>query len=60
MRWFQSKPAPEPANDLAATLPDRLKVLERETDEERLGFRGTPLNRAGDLCMQAKQSERAL
>jgi hypothetical protein len=60
MRWFQSKTVPEPANDPLATLPDRLKVLEREADEARLGFRGTPLNRAGDLCMQAKQTDRAL
>jgi hypothetical protein len=61
MRWFQSKPAPEPANnDPAASLPERLRVLEREADQARLGFRGTPLNRAGDLCMQAKQTDRAL
>jgi hypothetical protein len=61
MRWFQSKPATaEASTDLTATLPDRLKVLEREADEARLGFRGTPLNRAGDLCMQAKQTDRAL
>lgn len=61
MRWFQSKPAPQSTNnDVAATLPERLKVLEREADEARLGFRGTPLNRAGDLCMQAKETGRAL
>jgi hypothetical protein len=61
MRWFQSKPATAEASpELTATLPDRLKVLEREADEARLGFRGTPLNRAGDLCMQAKQTDRAL
>ena len=61
MRWFQSKPATAEATpDLTASLPDRLKVLEKEADEARLGFRGTPLNRAGDLCMQAKQTDRAL
>jgi hypothetical protein len=61
MKWFQSKPAPEAANnDVAASLPERLKLLEREADQARLGFRGTPLNRAGDLCMQAKQTPLAL
>ena len=61
MRWFQSKPAPEAANnDAAATLPERLRLLEKEADQARLGFRGTPLNRAGDLCMQAKQTTQAL
>src|SRR5687768_7405149 len=61
-RWFRSnpEPAPAPANQAAADLPGRLKLLEREADEARLGFRGTPLNRAGDLCMQAKDTERAL
>jgi tetratricopeptide (TPR) repeat protein len=61
MRWFQSKTGPEPSNnDPATSLPERLKLLEKEADQARLGFRGTPLNRAGDLCMQAKQSEKAL
>lgn len=61
-RWFRSnpEPAPPPANQAAADLPGRLKLLEREADEARLGFRGTPFNRAGDLCMQAKDTERAL
>ena len=61
MRWFQSKPVPDAGNgDLAASLPERLKLLEKEADQARLGFRGTPLNRAGDLCMQAKQTDKAL
>lgn len=63
MRWFQSKPpapVPGPQNEGVPSLADRLKALEREADEARLGFRGTPLNRAGDLCMQAKQTEKAL
>ncbi len=59
-RWFRSNPAPDPGNQAAADLPDRLKLLEREADEARLGFRGTPFNRAGDLCMQAKDTGRAL
>ena len=59
-RWFQSNPAPAPVTPAVAALSERLKVLEKEADEARLGFRGTPLNRAGDLCMQAKETTRAL
>ena len=59
-RWFQSNPVPTPVNPAAAALPERLKVLEKEADDARLGFRGTPLNRAGDLCMQAKETTLAL
>lgn len=58
-RWFKSS-APAPVNEAAANLPERLKVLEKEAEMARLGFRGTPLNRAGDLCMQAKDSDQAL
>ena len=58
-RWFKSS-APDPAGEAAAALPERLKVLEREAEMARLGFRGTPLHRAGDLCMQAKDSDQAL
>ena len=59
-RWFKPKGTRDPANALAATLPERLQEFEREADQARLGFRGTPLNRAGDLCMQAKDSDKAL
>lgn len=58
-RWFKSS-APDPVSEAAAALPERLKTLEREAEMARLGFRGTPLNRAGDLCMQAKDADRAL
>jgi hypothetical protein len=58
-RWFKSS-APDPVSEAAAALPERLKVLEREAEMARLGFRGTPLNRAGDLCMQAKDTDQAL
>lgn len=65
MAWFQSKqpakqPAAAPASPAAAPLEERLKALELEALQARLGFRGTPLNRAGDLCMQAKETDRAL
>lgn len=59
MRWFKSS-ARNPESGSAASLAERLKALETEADSARLGFRGTPLNRAGDLCMQAKEPARAL
>ena len=59
-RWFRSSPAHDPGNADAAALSERLKVLEQEVEKDRLGLRGTPLNHAGDLCMQAKEKERAL
>ena len=55
-RWFKSSSA----DPVRAALPERLKALEREAEMARLGFRGTPLNRAGDLCMQAKDTHQAL
>jgi hypothetical protein len=58
-RWFKSSSA-DPVGEAAAALPARLKALEREAEMARLGFRGTPLNRAGDLCMQAKDTDQAL
>ena len=50
-RWFRSDSAPDP--EPAATLPERLELLEREAEQATLGFQGMPLNRAGDECMQA-------
>jgi hypothetical protein len=58
-RWFKSSAA-DAVSEAAAALPERLKTLEREAEMARLGFRGTPLNRAGDLCMQAKDTDQAL
>ena len=57
-RWFRNDSAPDPGN--AATLPERLEVLEREAEQATLGFQGMPLNRAGDECMQAGSGTRAL
>ena len=57
-RWFRSDSARDPENEV--TLSERLEVLEREADQASLGSRGMPLNRAGDECMQAEESARAL
>ena len=41
-------------------LAHRLEQLEAEISDTDVGFRGIPLNRAGDLCMRADDKERAL
>ena len=56
-RWFRSDSAHDPGN--AATLTERLEMLEREAEQATLGFQGMPLNRAGDECMQAGAHARA-
>ncbi len=38
----------------------RLSKLEAEADNAPLGFRGQPLNQAGDLCLKAHDQARAL
>lgn len=38
----------------------KLEALEAEAEKARLGFRGQPLNRAGDLCLKADDHARAL
>lgn len=37
-----------------------VQALEREASRSSLPFRGTPLNRAGDLCLRAGDREQAL
>ena len=57
-RWFRSDANEGPGKE--AALTERLEVLERESEQATLGFRGTPLNRAGDECLQAGERERGL
>lgn len=58
-RWFRSSPPPE-AEDSSSSLDEQLARLEREATEATYGIMGTPLNRAGDLCMKAGDRKRAL
>lgn len=41
-------------------LEVRLAELEAQADRAPLGFQGRPLNRAGDVCLQAGDRDRAL
>jgi len=43
-----------------ANLEKQLAELEAEAKEAPLGFQGRPLNRAGDVCLQAGDRDRAL
>ena len=43
-----------------ANLEQQLAALEAEAEEAPLGFQGRPLNRAGDVCLQAGDRDRAL
>ena len=62
MRWFGSDPDPDkPVSRISsAKLERRLEQLEREAAQADPGFRGIPLNRAGDLCMRTGHTDRAL
>lgn len=59
-RWFRSSPPPSEAEDSSGSLDEQLARLEREATEATYGIMGTPLNRAGDLCMKAGDRKRAL
>ena len=49
-RLFGSKEsAPRPE---VMTLEDRLKKMEKETEDAQAGYKGTPLNKAGDFAMR--------
>ena len=57
-RLFGSK---EPAPDEGATtLDDRLAKLEREAEDAPAGYKGTPLNKAGDFALRDGDRGRAL
>lgn len=42
------------------SIEERLKELEAEAAAEAAGFKGVPLNRAGDLCFRVGEVDRAL
>lgn len=58
-RWFGRKPE----NDNGPPSADwerELEALEAEAERAVRAFQGTPLNRAGDLCLRAGNRKRAL
>ena len=58
-RWFGRKS--EPSNGAPSGDWDReLEALEAEAKRAVRAFQGTPLNRAGDLCLRAGDKKRAL
>ena len=60
-RFFRSFGKGEPPRGLPdPQLERKLEALEAEIEEADAGFKGIPLNRAGDLCMRAGDKERAL
>lgn len=42
------------------SLEERIAELEAQAGREAAGYQGMPLNRAGDLCLEAGDKERAL
>ena len=54
-QWMRSKSKKGPKG-----WETKLATLEAEADDPRLGFRGKPLNQAGDLCLKAGDHARAL
>lgn len=57
-QWMRSKP--DSAKKGPKGWDAKLATLEAEADNAPLGFRGKPLNRAGDLCLKAGDHARAL
>lgn len=59
-RWFTRKPEPSSRAQLPRDWEKELKAFEEEAKRSSRAFRGTPLNKAGDLCLRAGDRERAL
>ena len=56
-RLLGSKPVSSPAG---AQLDERLLALEKESERARPGYRGTALNKAGDLALKGDLKPRAI
>lgn len=57
--WFRSKPTPPPTRP-SGNWEREVVQLEEEAKDATRAFQGTPLNRAGDLCLRAGDRDRAL
>lgn len=60
VRWLNGVVASGQAGTGSSALESQLAALEHELEGAVAGYRGTPLNRAGDLCIKAGDRERAL
>lgn len=59
-KWFPKKPELPPRVQLSADWEKELGTFEKEAEAASRAFRGTPLNKAGDLCLRAGDRQRAL
>jgi len=59
-RWFAKKPEPSSRAQLPRDWEKELKAFEEEAKRSSRAFKGTPLNKAGDLCLRAGDRGRAL
>lgn len=59
-KLFGSKPGSPGKKTGGGELEVQLTELESQAERAPLGFQGRPLNRAGDLCLQAGDRDRAL
>lgn len=60
-RWFKKRNEPqETPQRSGGNWRSEVDALESEAVRAALPFRGTPLNRAGDLCLRAGEREMAL
>jgi tetratricopeptide (TPR) repeat protein len=57
--WLRRKAA-SPRGQIPANWEEELQAFETEARRAPRAFQGTPLNRAGDLCLKAGDQERAL
>lgn len=59
--WFRKKSSgAEPSARAQGDWRGEVEALEKEAAKASLPFRGTPLNRAGDLCLRAGDRDTAL
>lgn len=58
--WFRKKPEAPHRGQISADWEKELEHLETEARRTPRAFQGTPLNKAGDLCLRAGERERAL
>lgn len=58
--WLRSFVSSRSRGDGDPALEKELASLEADVERAVSGYRGTPLNRAGDLCFKAAQKDRAL
>jgi len=58
--WFKKKPDSSPPSRRHGDWHKELEALELEAERASRAFQGTPLNRAGDVCLRAGERDLAL